>query len=50
MIFTSIVQLSTGKACDLWKELLKRADKGYNVDLTKIDEEVDKFLKEQNIN
>lgn len=29
-------------------ELLKRIDKCYNVDLTKIDEEIDKFLKEQN--
>ena len=30
-------------------ELLKRIDKGYNVDLTKIDEEIDNFLKEQKV-
>ena len=30
-------------------ELLKRADKGYSVDLSKIDEEIDNFLKEQNV-
>ena len=30
-------------------ELLKRIDKGYNIGLTKIDEEIDNFLKEQNV-
>src|SRR3989338_2721577 len=30
-------------------ELLKRIDKGYSVDLSKIDEEIDNFLKEQNV-
>ena len=30
-------------------ELLKRMDKGYNVNLSKIDEEIDNFLKEQNV-
>ena len=30
-------------------ELLKRMNKGYNVDLSKIDEEIDNFLKEQNV-
>jgi len=30
-------------------ELLKRIDKGYNVDLSKIDEEINNFLKEQNV-
>ena len=30
-------------------ELLKRIDKGYNVDLPKIDEEIENFLKEQNV-
>ena len=30
-------------------ELLKRVDKGYKVDLSKIDGEIDNFLKEQNV-
>ena len=30
-------------------ELLKRINKGYNIGLTKIDEEIDNFLKEQNV-
>lgn len=30
-------------------ELIKRIDKGYNIDLSKIDEEIDNFLKEQNV-
>lgn len=30
-------------------ELLKRIDKGYSVDLSKIDGEIDNFLKEQNV-
>ncbi|MBI2558495.1 hypothetical protein HYW20_04185 [Candidatus Woesearchaeota archaeon] len=30
-------------------ELQKRVDKGYKVNLSKIDEEIDDFLKEQNV-
>lgn len=30
-------------------ELLKRVDKGYKVDISKIDEEIDNFLKENNV-
>ena len=30
-------------------ELFKRVDIGYNVDISKIDEETDNFLKEQNV-
>jgi|SRR3989344_9159590 len=30
-------------------ELLKRIDKGYDVDFSKIDEEIDNFLREQNV-
>ncbi len=30
-------------------ELQKRVDKGYKVNLSKIDEEIDNFLKEQNV-
>ena len=30
-------------------ELLKRVDKGYNADMSKIDGEIDNFLKEQNV-
>ena len=30
-------------------ELLKRIEKGYNIDLSRMDEEIDNFLKEQNV-